>query len=123
MRETFATGIAGCPKGIAYRADHIDQFGDGNVHPIKWKPSIHMPRWASRITLDVTSIRIERLQDTTEADAVAEGTVYYLGSGGKQAEEMSMLAQFAMMWDSIYGQTYPWNSNPYVWVLGFRRQM
>lgn len=73
VREAHATGIDGCLNGVSYRADHIDPRGDGPAHPMKWIPSILQPRWASRITLTVTSVRVERVQDITEDEARAEG--------------------------------------------------
>jgi hypothetical protein len=61
------------------------------------------------------------LQDITEEDAVKEGTVYYIASGNPECEEMSMRGQFSMLWDSINGKAYPWDSNPWVWVVEFKR--
>jgi len=85
-----------------------------------WRPSIHMPRWACRIVLEVTGVRIERVQDITEADAVAEGVACYIAAGGKQAPEMSMRAQFGALWNGINaGRGYGWNANPWVWALTF----
>jgi hypothetical protein len=75
VRETWADGIAGCPNGVSYRADHLDPLGDGPANPMKWRPSIHMPRWASRITLTITDVRVQRVQDISEEDAEEEGVV------------------------------------------------
>ena len=84
----------------------------------KWRPSIHMPRWASRITLEVTGVRVERLQDISEADAVAEGCA------SKGAEELPAIDQartdFQELWTSINGPG-SWDANPWVWVVEFRR--
>lgn len=72
----------------------------------KWRPSIHMPRWASRITLDVEAVRVERLQDITDEDAAAEGVEYR--------------TVFAELWESINGRG-SWDLNPWVWVVEFNR--
>lgn len=82
-----------------------------------WVPSIHMPRWASRITLEITAVRVERLNDISESDARAEGVMPTPGAaerlvGGKLA--------FAELWASIYGHE-SWSANPWVWVIEFRR--
>ncbi|EAN6941595.1 hypothetical protein EKF11_23890 [Salmonella enterica] len=83
--------------------------------PEKWTPSIHMPRWASRITLEITDVRVERLNDIRECDAKAEGgqtectligDKYYPG--------------FRSLWKSIYGEE-SWAANPWVWVIEFKR--
>lgn len=104
---------------------------DGNEHRPPWKPSIFMPRWASRITLEVTGVRVERLQDITEEDARAEGVnpsdaaVVFedAGNGLNQRQDMANTARgaFACLWDSINGKRAPWASNPWLWVVSFRR--
>lgn len=81
-------------------------------YPGQWKPSIHMPRWASRITLEITSVRVERLQDISEADAIAEGVYTDPASPAYDA--------YAQLWDEINGPG-SWAANPWVWVLEFRR--
>lgn len=73
----------------------------------RWRPSIHMPRWASRITLEVADVAVERLQEITEEGAVAEGCETRAG--------------FRDLWDSINAKRgHPWDSDPWVWVIGFR---
>ena len=88
----------------------------------RWRPSIHMPRWASRILLEVVSVRVERLQDISEADAEAEGAPLELGvlervTLGAKARYRS---GFCRLWSSINGRE-SWDANPWVWVVEFRR--
>jgi len=100
----------------------------------KWKPSIHMPREAARIFLKVTNVRVERLQDITEEDAIAEGiswldeacysnngwtpTLYDPDSGGSPVFRDG----FAALWDNLNAKRgYSWESNPWVWVYEFER--
>lgn len=81
-----------------------------------WRPSIHMPRWASRLTLEVTGVRVERLQDISEEDARAEGLALEgLILPGHAA------GCFSRLWDSINAKRASWASNPWVWVVSFRR--
>lgn len=82
----------------------------------KWKPSIHMPRWASRITLEITAVRVERLQDISEADAIAEGVEL---RGGKAGVFQSHKQAFAWLWHEINGPE-SWAANPWVWAIEFR---
>lgn len=92
----------------------------------KWKPSIHMPRAASRLTLKVTDVRIERVQDITEEQCWKEGVEHIDGQFDiHQLSEMAKTfdgtfedakALFACLWDSIYQN---WKENPYVWVIEF----
>jgi hypothetical protein len=85
---------------------------------LKWKSSIFMPRWASRITLEITDIRVERLQEITiKHDEVAkEGWPF-----GFKDIDTAPVNLFIKFWDSINGKKYPWDSNPWVWVISFKR--
>lgn len=117
VRETWAhrrwmIGDASPNPTTIYRADSDDLNGCD-----RWRPSVHMPRWASRITLEVVSVRVERLHGISEEDAVAEG-VEMLPVGrdiGKQAA-----LSFAVLWQSINGLG-SWDDNPWVWVVEFKR--
>ena len=108
----------------------------------KWRPSIHMPRWASRITLEVTGVRVERLQDISEADALAEGisrlappapphewsglnrfTLNGMGSGfcagSVSWNSPTAEALYLRLWEDINGPG-SWEANPWVWVVEFK---
>ena len=91
---------------------------NGPPTPFKWRPSIHMPRWASRITLEVKSVRVERLQDISEDDARAEGWPGPVTETGFSIA--SPLAWFANVWTSINAPG-AWEANPWVWVIEFER--
>jgi len=80
----------------------------------RWRSPIHMPRWASRSTLEVTGVRVERLQEIAEADALAEGMHHGL------EVYPTMLGIFQRQWEKINGKKHPWASNPWVWVIEFR---
>ena len=97
-------------RPIEYCADSEDEG--------PWRPSIHMPRWASRITLRLTDVRVERLQAISESDATAEGAQPVVvppdGGSGPYTEG------FRELWDSINaGRGYGWKENPWVWALEF----
>lgn len=109
--------------------------GDGEIAQMqihRWRPSIHMPRWASRLTLEVTSVRVARVQSISEDDAraegcsghdpepVAEGGTIYAMKGRSSAP--SPLAHFRALWDSINGKRpgCAWADNPWVWVVSFK---
>jgi len=85
---------------------------------IPWQPGIHMPRWASRVTLEVTSVRVERVQAITGADALAEGvqTLY-----GPLLSERGAREAFERLWDQINGKRATWEANPFCWVVSFER--
>ncbi|AFU45428.1 hypothetical protein C380_08630 [Acidovorax sp. KKS102] len=109
------------PEDVAYMADNLtpDPYVYGS-----WKPSIHMPRWASRITLEVTNVRVERLQDISEADAMAEGSPPSHPSIDRISREFGYAdfprSWYAQLWDQINGAG-AWAANPWVWVVEFRR--
>lgn len=97
------------PARCVYRADRP---WDG-----PWRPSIHMPRWASRITLLVTGVRVERVQDITEDDAMAEGLEPGPGPDGLTTAK----TEFWLLWDRMYSaRGFGWAENPWVWVVEFR---
>lgn len=118
------------PVEVWYRADGAlgimsMLFADGP----RWRPSIHMPRWASRLTLEVTQVRVERLQDISEADAIEEGL---LPVGGLNSQQMWAYSEttgghfvdprvaFHMLWNSIHGAD-SLAANPWVWVVEFQK--
>lgn len=97
--------------------------------PGKWRPSIHMPRWASRLTLEITDVRVERLNACSEADARAEGVFPAAVYGGEvkswlPAEDRrerfydTAVEAYAALWDAINGPK-AWDENPWVWAVSF----
>lgn len=119
VRETWMIGtMLGMHKGqerpiAIYRAD-------GEIK-MPWRPSIHMPRWASRITLEINRVWVERVQDITEEDAMKEGCIRELkpdGSVGWGAGLVEARDAFRDTWQSICGT---WDANPWVWAVEFRR--
>lgn len=101
--QTFAQGKRNHEKGPHY---NFDDRPPGML----WRPSIFLPRWASRITLEVTEVRVQRLQSLNEEDAVAEG---WDGDG-------CPIPWYSELWTQINGPG-SWEANPFVWALSFRR--
>jgi hypothetical protein len=101
-----------------YAADGDFTWGDDDGYEDGrscWKPSIHMPRAASRILLEITDVRVERLKNISDGDAIREGcSVTDMKSGDCVADI------FARLWESIYGAE-SWQANPWVWVIEFKR--
>lgn len=91
----------------------------GGDELVGWTPSIHMPRWASRITLEITDVRVERLNDISNDDAKSEGCWYGRG-GGVPDKALTPSNQFPTLWEEIYGDG-SWSSNPWVWVIKFKK--
>ena len=108
------------PERYHYRADGIEVAHVDGMERSPWIPSIHMPRRACRLVLEITAVRVERLQAITEADAVAEGL--------SQSESGSWLPgpcdhpewAFHQLWAQVYGEP-AWEANPWVWVIEFKR--
>jgi hypothetical protein len=96
------------------------EYEDGNEEPgVRWKPSIHMPRWASRIDLEVIGVRVERLQDISEDDCIAEGIA--ISQSGTICAEFGMGRRlYRQLWESI-NNAGSWDKNPWVWVIEFKR--
>lgn len=146
VRETWAPSEPGPVDEdslIAYRADYLDDphGPDGEKSPEgkyrTWKPSIHMPRWASRITLEITDVRVERLHDISESDALAEGceplpitpedtdkltpgSFEWALSAELEGGSFTSKFMFDCLWKDLYGKE-SYYANPWVWVIEFRR--
>lgn len=133
VRECFAYYPGSLPeeREVLYREGH-ESFPNGWPSyrgPIGdcavWRPSIHMPRWASRLLLEIVSIRVERLQEITEADAESEQDrsdflewAHAVAPSGSKIETAK--ESFQKLWESINGPG-SWEQNPWVWVVEFKR--
>lgn len=150
VRETWA--VRGNEDGHPVRADYslcefeeADRFYCADCKPTNygmwempdgsvfegWRPSIYMPRWASRITLEVTDVRVQRLQDISVEDAKAEGVSGYVNGHGHVSDAELLVEPgyrhphfyrrgFEDVWDSIHGDG-SWDANPWVWAISFKR--
>lgn len=133
VRETFSgpwcmeaqDGISAAPPSKWGESSRIWYWADGEPAYGDWtrpRPSIRMPRWASRITIEVTGVRVEALQDIDLADALAEGIsdtgALILDSAGN--EQGGPIAEYAVLWEQING-TGSWYANPFVWCVSFSR--
>ena len=118
---------------VFYRADYLDDPLGPDLELSRdgirrqWRPSIHMPRAASRITLAVVSVRVERLQQISESDSIAEGIYLFPGEGGGykasrgDQEYDASIGAYRHLWDEINGERgYGWDVNPWVWVVEFK---
>lgn len=103
---------------LAYRADR--DGAESREGFWKWTPSIHMPRWASRLTLRVTDVRVERVQDITETDARAEGVTPVPFCRAGRGDGFEHVESFEETWHEVYGPE-SWTANPWVWVVSFDR--
>ncbi len=115
-------------SGIRFEADKESWTAADQKRVGKLRPGMFMPRWASRITLEVTGVRVERLQDISEADAKAEGASFHDGHGVGHSGwrhdygdvHASARSAYARLWEDINGPG-SWAANPWVWVVEFRR--
>ena len=112
----------GAMKGhLVFRAD--DRPYDSDCSGI-WRPSIFMPRWACRLVLEVTRVRVERLQEISESDAKAEGVTVYdqdvYPAATERGRFWGAIDAYHDLWDSLNAKRSPWASNPRVWVVEFK---
>ena len=145
VREAFYCDDLDYPNGMLeemlrclyYRADgdccsQIPECQCAYFGGVRWKSPLFMPRWASRLTLEVTAVRVERLQDISEEDAKAEGVAFSavvptawddkcIGRSLHEQQGGSYLAGFYTAWEKLNGKRSPWQSNSWVWVVEFQR--
>jgi hypothetical protein len=132
VRESFAdlrgTGIehrpdpAGPLQRYAFAADSPPGSASDEARKdfgVKWKPSIHMPRIACRLLLEITAVRVERLQDITRGDAMAEGCPFP-NLNGDAIGRTDPVGWFSALWESI-NSAESWAANPWVWVVEFKQ--
>ena len=129
MQDIEACALANEPIDVAYKADYdaegISREEARDVGIDRWRPSIFMPRWVSRITLEITGVRVERVQDITAGDAIDEMVedVTEVWEGLPELPgPRDFVTAFARLWDSLNAKRgFGWDVNPWVWVIGFRR--
>ncbi|GAB4422275.1 MAG: hypothetical protein OHK0011_01010 [Turneriella sp.] len=114
VREAFYIKENAQTKAVWYRAESHCEFKP------KWRPSIHMPRWASRITLEITGVRVERLQEISTEDVYAEGMPKRQEiRSDAGVHRASTSAWYRHLWEEINGEE-SWAANPWVWVIEFK---
>lgn len=132
VRETWSLGRAtfgkhdgpsappqrgGARSPVIYRADGLI-----NDAEFKWRPSLHMPRWACRIKLEIVGVRVERVKNISHDDAVAEGCYQIKPCDEYPHGNAWGRAGFSVLWDSINKERgFGWNANPWVWVIEFKK--
>ena len=120
VRETWENSI-GSPDEVSYRATAVDDgWRPEEVGEHKWRPSIFMPRWASRLTLTVTRVRVQRLQDISPADAIAEGIAPTATIHTIDCDTPNPCYDYRSLWDSLNAKRgFGWETNPWVVALTF----
>lgn len=132
VREAFDTIMAQTPRdhevlAYDYRAGHHKESHQWRMMDIhgwrRWTPSIHMPRKACRLVLDIIRVRVQRLQDITNEEAAAEGVMAWAATQDSPVRDIPGGEErlvFIQLWESIYGPG-SWEANPLVWVLEYRQ--
>ena len=137
VRETWAHDAESLEQCRATHEDISGGIGYGPYYratecapdTLHWRPSIHMPRWTSRITLEIVGVRVERLQEISATDILSEGAVNrpHVDQFGRNPVSefdgkvyMDLRSLWAHGWDSINAKRAPWSSNPWVWVIEFQ---
>ena len=133
VRETFAYKTR--PKtensSLIYKADfdtkdgfgsEIIDFNTGMTTPLTWEPSIFMPRWASRITLEIINVGIQRIQEIKYFDIMKEGAPLSTYPHHHDSYDTKLFEWFTGIWDSVNAKRgFGWDANPWVWIIEFKR--
>jgi hypothetical protein len=137
VRETWRRSFSQfgqLPDGIEFKANNLLVYFDKSDRGVqaknaatekslprdgRWRPSIYMPRWASRITLEITDVRVERIQEITAKDCIQEGCPNRLVGTPIKSDKIAVRG-FQLLWNSINAKRgYGWDVNPWVWVVEF----
>jgi hypothetical protein len=122
VRESWSTHAAFdlvAPRDLTARSIHY--WADGEIQTGRRRPGMFMPRWACRILLEITDVRVQRLVEISHDDADAEGCPGRRSAVPELGYVHTPREQFAQLWDSINAERAPWDSNPWVWAITFRR--
>ena len=121
VRETWASQhkFDHLPPRLIPHDANIHYAASENLGGLMHRPSIFLPRWASRLTLEITDIRVQRLQEISEDDCESEGILFTYLKGNPCRVGCNHNA-YHELWDSINGKTHPWESNPWVWAISFK---
>ncbi|MFJ5371268.1 hypothetical protein ACIPTP_12190 [Pectobacterium versatile] len=127
VRETFAALEPGSYEQVKPRQGHCQDLryaatdrlakSDANIRGYKWIPSIHMPRYASRILLEITDVRVERLKHIPRDGIIAEG---YPAERATDGGEYDPFLWYRDLWESLYGEG-SWQANSWIWVIEFKQ--
>ncbi len=129
VRETFTAQEAGCCSSVPlyppndvvlYRADPMYDGMEPGDFAWGWTPAIYMPRKWSRLTLEITEVRVQRLQEITDGEVASEGVDWASKRIGNDHGSPARDA-FAFLWDKLNNKRCPWSSNPWVWAITFKR--
>lgn len=124
MDRPHTQSIWNSVHNVIYKADGDYKSSDGASC---WTSSVTMPKWASRITLEIVSVKVERLQDISEGDASREGVEridlgpFEIEGNPVHPHTSTYKESFRELWDQINGKKHPWVSEPWVWVVEFKR--
>ena len=128
LKEYDAKQPGELPHDVPLRYEADQHYNQSEFEPGRLRQGIFMPRWASRIELEITHVRLQRLQDISESDVIAEGILAIYGNTPAEdfladEEDEDLLGPtdlYRAIWESLHGAG-SWESNPWVWVVGFRK--
>jgi len=129
VKETWAHDCPHCDDPqcgnsdhIWYRASEAPIVAESFAGSARWRSSMFMPRWASRLTLEIVKVKVERLQDISDGDAIAEGVPDFSSPKLSPYMAMGVRAWYSDLWDSLNAKRgYPWAASPWIWAIEFKK--